>query len=76
MVALQLFNEQQGNSIQTIYGCVTIGRIWQFLKLEDQLISMDLSEYYIKDIPKILGIFCAAIRENQIEKIRDQSQKR
>ena len=76
MVAAQLFNEQQGNSIQTIYGCVTIGTNWQFFKLEDKFISMDLSEYYIKDIPKILGIFCAAIRENQIEKIRDKSKKR
>ncbi len=67
MVAAQLFNEQQGNSIQTIYGCVTIGTIWQFFKLEEKLISIDWSEYYIKDINKILGIFCSAIRENQAQ---------
>ena len=66
MVAAQLFNEQQGNSIKTIYGCITIGTIWQFLKLEERLISIDLTEYYIRDIKKILGILSYAIRENQI----------
>ncbi|NJK69462.1 MAG: hypothetical protein HC941_25690 [Microcoleus sp. SU_5_3] len=63
MVAAQLFNEQQGNQIQKIYGVVTIGTIWQFLKLEEKVISIDLSEYYIKDINKILGILVSALRQ-------------
>lgn len=65
MVAAQLFNEQQGNLIKTIYGVVTIGTIWQFLKLEEKVVSIDLSEYYIKDVKKILGILVNAIREGQ-----------
>ncbi|MFN6515585.1 MAG: hypothetical protein RMY29_013965 [Nostoc sp. CreGUA01] len=64
MVAAHLFNEQQGNSIKIIYGAVTIGTIWQFLKLEDKVVSIDLSEYYIKDIKKILGILLSAIKQN------------
>lgn len=63
MIAAQLFNEQQGNAIQTIYGVVTIGTIWQFFKLTENIISIDLSEYYIKDIKKILGILVSAIRQ-------------
>ncbi|WP_445632320.1 Type I restriction enzyme R protein N-terminal domain-containing protein [Nostoc sp. DSM 114161] len=63
MVAADLFNEQQGNSIKRIYGAVTIGTIWQFLKLEDKVVSIDLSEYYIKDIKKILGILLSAIKQ-------------
>ena len=63
MIAAQLFNEQQGNSIKTIYGAVTIGTIWQFLKLEGKIISIDLSEYYIKDVKKILGILSSAIKQ-------------
>ncbi|MGL5060835.1 MAG: hypothetical protein ACRC62_12735 [Microcoleus sp.] len=63
MVAAELFNEQQGNGIKKIYGVVTIGTIWQFLKLENRVISIDLSEYYIKDINKILGILVSAIRQ-------------
>ena len=62
MVAAQLFNEREGNKIKTIYGAVTIGTIWQFLKLEGQLVSIDLSEYYIRDINKILGILSSAIQ--------------
>ncbi|MDD1458104.1 hypothetical protein MEN95_24960, partial [Dolichospermum sp. ST_sed7] len=56
MLAAQLFNEQKQNAIKIIYGAVTIGTIWQFLKLEDKTISIDLTEYYIKDVKKILGI--------------------
>jgi len=61
MVAAQLFNEREGNEIQTIYGVVTIGTIWRFLKLEGQVIQIDLSEYYITDVNKILGILFSTI---------------
>ncbi|MBD2194081.1 MULTISPECIES: hypothetical protein [Calothrix] len=64
MVAAQLFNERHQNPIKTIYGAVTIGTIWQFLKLEGNVVAIDLSEYYIKDIKKILGILYSAIAEN------------
>ncbi|GET38455.1 hypothetical protein [Microseira wollei] len=57
-----MFNEREGNQIKTIYRAVTLGTIWQFLKLEGQLVSIDLSEYYIRDIKKILGILSLAIQ--------------
>ena len=65
MVAAQLFNERGGNQIKAIYGAVSIGTLWQFLKLEANVISIDLSEYYIKDIKKILGILYGAIAQNK-----------
>ncbi|MBD2244016.1 hypothetical protein [Nostoc sp. FACHB-888] len=65
MVAAQLFNERGGNHIKSIYGAVTIGTIWQFLKLEGNVVSIDLSEYYIKDIKKILGILYGAIAQSK-----------
>lgn len=65
MVAAQLFNERGGNQIKAIYGAVTIGTIWQFLKLEGNVVSIDLSEYYIKDIKKILGILYSAIAQSK-----------
>ncbi|MEH2348409.1 MAG: hypothetical protein V7K55_10455 [Nostoc sp.] len=66
MIAAQLFNERGGNKIKAIYGAVTIGTIWQFLKLEGNVVSIDLSEYYIKDIKKILGILYSAIAQNKV----------
>jgi hypothetical protein len=63
MLAAQLFNEQKQNQIKIVYGAVTIGTIWQFLKLEDKVVSIDLTEYYIKDVKKILGILISAIKQ-------------
>lgn len=60
-IAAQIFNQQEGNEISVIYGVVTIGTIWRFLKLVGKTVEIDLSEYYIKDINKILGILYYAI---------------
>jgi len=60
-IAAQIFNQQEGNEISVIYGVVTIGTIWRFLKLVGKTVQIDLSEYYIKDINKILGILYHAI---------------
>ena len=57
MIAAQMFNEREGNAIETIYGAVTTGEIWKFLKLVGTVASIDLSDYYIvRDAPNILGI--------------------
>lgn len=56
MIAAQRFNQQRGNPIDPIYGVVTIGTIWRFLVLSDRQITVDTTEYFIKDIDQILGI--------------------
>ena len=61
MVAAQIFNQQAAIEIKTIYGAVTTGSIWQFLKLEGQILTIDLSEYYLKDVNKILGILASGL---------------
>jgi hypothetical protein len=61
MVAARIFNQNQGNEIAVIYGAVTSGTNWKFLKLENQIISIDLTEYYLRDIKKIMGILASAI---------------
>ncbi|NEO84446.1 MAG: hypothetical protein F6J87_09360 [Spirulina sp. SIO3F2] len=63
MVAAQSFNQKHQEPIATVYGAVTIGTIWQFLQLEGQMISVDLTEYYIRDIDRILGILLAALNQ-------------
>ena len=35
MIAAQRFNQQEGNEITEIYGVVTSGTLWKFLKLSD-----------------------------------------
>ena len=61
MLAAQIFNQREGNDIPTIYGVVTIGTLWRFLRLTDTTIELDLTEYFIKDINKILGILLSTI---------------
>jgi hypothetical protein len=56
MIAAQRFNQQNETPIDTIYGAVTTGMIWKFLKLDRQTAFIDLSDYFIKEVDKILGI--------------------
>ncbi len=55
MVAARLFNDRQGFS-QAIYGAVSTGTLWKFMKLEDQILKIDRSEYFITQLEQILGI--------------------
>ena len=62
MLGARIFNEREGNDIPAIFGAVTSGTNWRFLKLKDQVIEIDLTEYYLRDVNKILGILANSIR--------------
>ena len=62
MYAAQLFNQKEGNQVAVIYGVVTSGTVWRFLKLEGNALDIDVVEYYIKDAGKILGIFSSLLK--------------
>ncbi|HEY9299317.1 hypothetical protein [Microcoleus sp. MON2_D5] len=61
MLGARIFNEREGNDIPAIFGAVTSGTNWRFLKLKDQVIEIDLTEYYLRDVNKILGILASVI---------------
>jgi len=64
MLAARIFNEGEGNKNATIiYGAVTSGQTWRFLILKEQVIEIDLTEYYLIDVNKILGILASAIQQ-------------
>lgn len=63
MLAARIFNEREGNNMSTIYGTVTSGTNWRFLKLEGDIVKIDLDEYYLSDIKKILGILSSSVRD-------------
>ena len=56
MVAAQLFNQRNGEAIESIYGAVTTGTDWKFLKLTDKTIWIDKRDYFINEVSHILGI--------------------
>jgi hypothetical protein len=56
MIAAQIFNRQNQSEIPTIYGVVTTGSIWKFLRLVEKTAYIDVSEYHIKEVERIVGI--------------------
>lgn len=56
MVAAQQFNQEQGTEAKTIFGSVTTGTIWKFMKLEGTIATIDLAEYNLPPSDRVLGI--------------------
>lgn len=57
MVAAQLKNQQEGKAIEKILSVVTTGSLWQFFVLSNSELILDLVEYSVSEISRILGIF-------------------
>ncbi|MDY6901444.1 MAG: hypothetical protein SWZ49_25715 [Cyanobacteriota bacterium] len=55
MVAAQKFNQKAQNSINIIYGAVTTGTLWRFLKLEADTVTIDLTEYPLPPVELIFN---------------------
>jgi hypothetical protein len=56
MVAAQKFNQANNQPISTIYGSVTNGTAWRFLKLTQQTVTIELTDYPLPPVDLILGI--------------------
>lgn len=56
MVGARVYNQHKKTPIDVIYGCVTTGKEWQFMKLSDK-IYIDDKTYKLEDLSKILGAF-------------------
>ena len=56
MVAVQRFNRNAGKPEGAVYGCVTTGSLWHFLRLAALRLDIDLDEYQIMQADKILGV--------------------
>ena len=56
MYAAAFFNARDGEPREAIYGAVTSGTNWRFLRLRGLHAEVDSQEYFIEDIDKILGI--------------------
>ncbi len=57
MLGAKKYNEKRGNlSNNIIYGCVTTGDDWIFMRLSDK-IEIDDNKYYLGNLKQLLGIF-------------------
>ena len=61
MVAARLFNERAGEPVRPLFGCVTTGDDWQFLRLEDSAVTIHSARLYIDNVGGILAALQAII---------------
>ena len=61
MYAAQIFNEREQQPLPWIYGAITTGTTWKFLKLHEQTAYLDRDEYYLKEIEVLIGIFSTLV---------------
>ncbi len=55
MYAAKIFNENRHKDIPIIYGAVTSGFEWMFLKLSDNEAILDSKRYFLNNLPELLG---------------------
>jgi hypothetical protein len=61
MIGARLVNQRAGAGDGPVFGCVTTGEVWQFLRLDGSIAAIDSRRYYLDDMGGILGAFQAMI---------------
>ncbi|MEM7532490.1 MAG: hypothetical protein AAF639_09955 [Chloroflexota bacterium] len=63
MVGAQIYNQKNNTPLDTIYGSISTGTGWMFLKLIDKTVYIDLIEYNIEQPGRIIGILSAMLKQ-------------
>jgi len=61
MYAAQLYNQRENHPSSQIYGVVTTGTEWKFLRLEKMNLFIDQDAYYINQAAQIVSILVAIL---------------
>jgi hypothetical protein len=56
MYGAQFCNQKSERPVERIHGVVTTGSAWKFLQLQGTSLTIDVPEYYIDNLPKVMGI--------------------
>ncbi len=65
MVAALQFNEMNNQPITTVYGSVSNGTAWRFMKLEGKTVTIDLTDYPLPPVEQILGFLVWMLQSGQ-----------
>ena len=55
MMGAHIFNERTGQGHIHLYGCVTSGEVWQFLRLEGSEVGIDRGRFFLDNVGGILA---------------------
>ena len=61
LVAAQRFNHKNDYPISVVYGAVTTGSLWRFLRLSGQTVEIDLADYAVPPVETVLGILLGIV---------------
>ena len=67
MYAASLFNEENKQPLTSIYGVVTNGYEWVFMKYEAKNVIIDQKRYFLSDVKAILYILEKIINESYLQ---------
>jgi hypothetical protein len=56
MVAAREFNAKSSSAVRLVYGVVTTGSAWKFLRLSGTELTLDIEEYFIAELGRLMGI--------------------
>lgn len=62
MYAAQLLNQAAASPVEVVHGAVTTGSLWKYLRLQGTELVLDLVEYHIDNLGKIMGILSFLIQ--------------
>ena len=62
LVAAQIFNAAEERNLNTLYGIVTTGTDWKFLRLRGTEATIDNDLYYLDNVEKIVGVVLSMLR--------------
>jgi hypothetical protein len=62
MVAAQEFNARSQAAVAVVFGVVTTGSAWKFLRLSGADLTLDVEEYFIAELGRIMGILAHILK--------------
>ena len=63
LLGARLYNEKEGRAVSSVYGCVTTGTAWQFLKLAGNELLIHPEQLPIQELDKILWFLVQCLRD-------------
>ena len=67
LVAAQRFNQDNERPISAVYGAVTTGSLWRFLRLSGQTVEIDLADYAVPPVETVLGILLGIVGDKPVD---------
>jgi hypothetical protein len=62
MVAARMFNERTGETSRPMFGCVTTGEVWQFLRLDGTTVTAARERLFLDNVGGILAALQAILQ--------------